>query len=314
MALALALLAGFGLAVQAFANGRLGTSLGSPACAAVANQGIGLLALGVAGVATGALKRAWRKRKSGTTFRWWHLAVCVNGAVNVTVASAAAPKVGIALLAVYLVGGQCAGGMLADRFGLTPGGRRRISLARVSGTLLALGSVALEAVGAQSRLGMGPTALAFLAGFGFPLVQAGVGQMTQLTGEPLFAGGMSFGIAGMGAIVLAGIATSVSPPHGWLAAPAPQWIGGLIGASTVVVIARTVRLLGTLRLTLCIVAGEAFGGVALDLVAPVRGEAITAATVGSVLLVLLAIWISGTSMTLRAKRGAKRGRGNVEAG
>ena len=49
--------------------------------------------------------------------------ICVgnmSGILFVIVASAAAPKVGIALLTVALVSGQLAGALLCDRFGLSP--------------------------------------------------------------------------------------------------------------------------------------------------------------------------------------------------
>jgi transporter family-2 protein len=50
------------------------------------------------------------------------------------------------------------------------------------------------------------------------------------------------------------------------------YVGGLCGVFFVAVAAATVRLLGVLRLTLAVVAGQLTGGLLLDVVAPSAGR------------------------------------------
>ena len=79
-------------------------------------------------------------------------------------------------------------------------------------------------------------------------------------------------------LVVAAIATGVSPPHGW-SAPPLEYTAGLIGAAIATTMAVIVSRLGVLRLILALTAGQAIGGLALDLIAPARGETVTAGTV-----------------------------------
>lgn len=302
-AVGLAVLAGISIATQAFVNGQLGTSLGSPLSAAVVNQAVAVLALTLVGLGTGALRRAWRQIRAGAAIRRWHLAVCVISVLNVTVASAAAPRLGVALLAVAVVAGQCMGGLLADRLGLTPRGRRDLTLERVGSAGLALAAVAVGAATADSGSDITLMSLAFLGGMGFPFLQAGVGQIAILTREPLAAAQVCFSLAAVATALVAMGAVGVAPPHGWLAASPGEWVGGLLGAAAVVIIAVTVPVLGALQLTLAIVAGQTMGGLGMDIVAPVRGRPVSELTAVTVVFVLSAVWVSGGARTARRRSG-----------
>ncbi len=135
LALGLAFAAGTALSLQAFVNGRLAGSLGSALLAGTVNNAVGLTALLAVAFALGAPGRALHAvRRSGRP-RVWQLVAGANGALFIVVSATAAPEVGIALLTVALVCGQMAGGLLVDRFGLTPAGRRGLTRPR----LLAVG-------------------------------------------------------------------------------------------------------------------------------------------------------------------------------
>jgi len=54
-----------------------------------------------------------------------------------------------------------------------------------------------------------------------------------------------------------------------------------------------VSRLGVLRLILAMTAGQAIGGLGLDIVAPARGEMVTAGTVIGVVLACAAVLVSG---------------------
>jgi len=100
-------------------------------------------------------------------------------------------------------------------------------------------------------------------------------------------------------VLVSGIATGLAAPHGW-SAPAPEYLGGLIGVGAATSMLMIVSRLGVLRLMLAVIAGQAFGGLAVDLIAPVRGESVTAATVVGVALTLVAVLVSA-----RGDQGAR---------
>ena len=307
-ALALAFLAGAGLATQAFVNGRLGASLGSAPPAATVNQVVGLAALLAVATVTGATARVLRRLRAGARLSWWHLAASLNGVLFVTVSAAAAPKVGVAVLTVALVSGQTAGSLLVDRLGLSPAGGRPLTAARVLGVVLAVAAVAIGASGSHGDLHLGLLALAVVAGAGMAVVQAAVGHVARITGEPVVAGAVSFAVGAAGVLVLALVVTGGAAPNGWSAAPPEEWIGGLIGACTVVVMAWTVQTLGVLRLTLGLVAGQSVGAIAIDLLAPAAGEAVTLATAAGVALTIVAVAVSGTRRGIRRPARLRTGR------
>jgi transporter family-2 protein len=293
---AVALLTGAGIAVQSYLNGRLGVSLGSGDLAATVNNVTGLAALAVVAVATGSLGRALRRRAD---IRPWHLLGGLGGALMVTTGAVAAPKIGVALLSVALVCGQTTGSLGADRAGLSPAGRRAITAPRAVGVLIAVCAVALTAVGAHTSPQAGLIALAIVAGGAMAVQQAVNGHLARATGEPIFASTINFLVGALALVLVSGIVTGLSAPHGW-SAPAPEYLGGLIGVGAATSMLMIVSRLGVLRLMLAVIAGQAFGGLAVDLVAPVRGESVTAATVVGVVLTFVAVVVSA-----RGDQGAR---------
>lgn len=291
-AIALTVLGGVALAVQAFVNGRLAGSLGSVQVAAAVNNGIGLITLLAVNLALGSLRRGIARVRAQGGPPWWKYLGGALGAIFVTVSAAGAPEVGVALLTVAIVCGQTGGSLPVDAAGLSPAGKRPLTLPRVLGVAVAIVAVAVGALGGRGDLQLGILALAILAGATTSVQQAINGHVAQATGEPPLAGLVNFatGFAVLAAIAL--VVAGGTPPHGW-SAPALDWSGGLLGAFYVVVSAAAVRRLGVLRLTLVVVAGQSAGALLVDLVAPAPGEAVTAATVIGVLLTVVAVAVSG---------------------
>jgi transporter family-2 protein len=290
-----ALVAGAGLSVQALLNGRLSNSLNSPQLATLVNQIVGISALAVTGLVSGAWLRAGRRLRSGRGIRWWHLAVAANGAAFIMISAAAAPKVGVTLLAVFLVAGQATGGLVTDRFGLSPAGREDFTLPRLAGAGLALLAVAVGALGLASHAHVLLLALALLAGAALPLMQAGVGQMTSATGEPVVAAGVNFLTVGVCTLLVALVWGGLTPSHGWHVTSDAKWFGGIVGAATVIAMAWAVQALGAFRLNLCVVAGQTIGGMLVDIASPAGAVHVTLATGVSVVLTVVAVAVTGLS-------------------
>ena len=291
LALGVAFAAGIALSVQAFVNGRLAGSLGSALLAGAVNNAVGLTALLAVALAVGAVGRARRALIRAGRPRVWQLVAGANGALFIVVSATAAPEVGVALLTVALVCGQMAGGLLVDRFGLTPAGRRGLTGARVLAVGLTVAAVALAALGARGDPQLLLLALAVLAGAGVAVQQAAVAHVTRVTGEPVVAGAVNFL---MGALVVTAVAAALADlPEGSWSAPPGEWIGGLLGATVTVLLARVVAVLGALRVVLAVVAGQSLGGLMIDAVAPVPGEAVRVGTVVGVALTIAAVAVSG---------------------
>ncbi len=293
---AIAVAAGAGVALQSYVNGRLGRSLGSGELAAAVNNSVGLLALVTLVAATRALPRARAAVRAGARVRWWYLLGGLGGSLLVASAALAAPEIGVALLTVALVCGQTAGSLVADGAGLSPAGRAGATPLRIAGVLLAIAAVAISAYGARGHLNLGLLAFALVAGVAVALQQAANGQLARATGEPLVAGMINFVVGLAALLLLAGVVTGFHAPRGWSAPPA-EWLGGLLGATIATGTAILVSRLGVLRLMIAVTAGQVAGALVIDLVAPVRGEGVTAATAAGVVLAFGAV-----ALTARDRR------------
>jgi bacterial/archaeal transporter family-2 protein len=281
--------AGVALSGQAYINGRLGESIGSGEAAATVNNGVGLAALLAVTVAAGAIPRALR---SLSQVRLWHLLGGLGGAMFIAAGAIGAPEIGVALLSVALVCGQTSGSLVADGAGLGPAGHQGVTAGRIAGVALTIAAVVTSALGASAHLHVGLLVFALVAGAASALQQAANGHLARNTGEPLFAGTVNFAVGFVALLVVAAIATGLSPPHGW-SAPPLEYTAGLLGAAIATTMAVLVSRLGVLRLMLALTAGQAIGGLALDLIAPARGETVTAGTVAGVALACAAVLVSG---------------------
>lgn len=281
--------AGVALSGQAYINGRLGETIGSGVDAATVNNGVGLVALLVVTLAIGAIPRALRSLRH---VRLWHLLGGLGGAMFIAAGAIGAPEIGVALLSVALVCGQTTGSLVADGVGLSPAGHQGVTTGRIAGVALTIAAVVASALGASTHLQIGLLVFALGAGAASAFQQAANGHLARNTGEPLFAGTVNFAVGFLALLVVAAIATGLSPPHGW-SAPPLEYSAGLLGAAIATTMAVLVSRLGVLRLILALTAGQAIGGLGLDLVAPARGETVTAGTVVGVALACAAVLVSG---------------------
>lgn len=293
-ALAITALAGAGIALQSYLNGRLGGHLGSVEMASAVNNCVGLVALGILFGASGEARRVRARLAAGVRPRAWMLAGGLLGAVLVFTTAKAAPELGVALLTVGLVAGQTGGSLPVDAVGLSPAGRHEVNAPRLAGVALAVAAVGVSALGASAQMNAGLLVLAVFAGGAAAVQQATNGQLARAVASPTAAAVVNFalGFVALGALALA--TTGVMPPNGW-GAPAVDFAGGLLGAFFVLVSAAAVRSLGVLRLMLASVAGQSAGALAIDLVAPVPGETVGVATVAGVVLAVVAVGVSGRS-------------------
>jgi transporter family-2 protein len=298
-ALAIATTAGIAVSIQTYLNGALGVSLKSVPLAVFTSTGTAFVLLTVLAVATGAIRRAWVKVRSGDEVirPWWFFGGILGTAAvwaNITVA----PVVGVALLTVAVVCGKMTGGLIVDALGLAPKGKRPVTAWRVAGIAAAAAAVVIGAIGVRGELHIGLLLIALLGGAGVAVQQAGNGHVAKVTGELLAMGFVNFLSGAFIMLILIAVFFGFTLPAG---GEFPPWgfIGGLMGAGIASAGAFAVAEIGVLRLMLAQVAGQSMGALGVDLIAPRLGHEVTAATIAGVVLALV-----GTGLAGRVRKGS----------
>ena len=301
-ALAIMVVSGALLAGQARVNGGLQDRLGGGSAVAVlvalvsfSLGTIWVMAVLLASRRARAAVRRWPEYKE--QLAWWFFLGGIGGAALVSVSAAAVPIIGVALLSVCTVAGQTAGSLVVDEVGLGPGGKRPITLSRLVGAIVAVAALLLSTVGrVHGDFSPGLVLAITVAGFLVAGQVAVNGRLAVATGEPRIAACVSF----LGGTLVLAVLTGIVAAADWLhpaAWPHEPWfyLGGIGGAIYILLGAATVAQLGVLRLSLASVAGQLFGSVLLDAIAPSPGETLTATTVAGVVLTFVAVVITATS-------------------
>jgi transporter family-2 protein len=297
LAVGAAVSAGVGLAAQARLNGELGARLGDGVAASLASTTAGLVVLLVLVPALPSGRRGLRSVRAELRaggLRWWHCCGGVGGALFVASQGISVGALGVAVFTVAIVAGSAIGGLGADRWGLGPGGRHRITYARAGGALACIVAVA---VAVSDRLGGQGTVvlviLPLLAGVAVATQSALNGRVGAAARSPWPATLVSFVVAEatLAVVVLVGLAVRGAPVD---RLPAEPWLyaAGVIGIVVIATAARVVGQVGVLVFSLASVAGQLLGALALD--------ALTAGPRPTV-----AVWI-GTAVTFGAVALAAR--------
>ncbi|MFE4837179.1 DMT family transporter [Arthrobacter sp. NPDC056691] len=322
--LPMAVASGLAIPVQGRINGALGARLGDGIAAAVVSFSTGLIVMvivsllaprGRAGLAR--ILPALRERR----FPPYYALAGGIGAFFVFAQSFTVGLLGIALFTVATVTGQTLSGLLVDRLGIGPAGKKSVTGIRVIGCILTIAAVSWAvsprfAGGIAGAAGAGaagagaadPTALLLpiilpvLAGFLMSFQQAMNGTATMHYGTPIAATLVNF-IAGTCVLWVAwSVKVAVAGPANPLPGEWWYYLGGPMGCVFIGLGALLVRSLGVLVTGLGMIAGQLLGSLGLDLLVPTPGTVVQAATVLGTLLTLAAIVVA----TLPWPRGALR--------
>ncbi|TFC72569.1 DMT family transporter [Cryobacterium sp. TMS1-20-1] len=283
-------------AVQSRVNGELGHQIGDGFTAAVISFGSGLVILSLGLVVFRSGRRGLQlvtRAVRAKTLSWWHLFGGLAGALFVLSQGLVAAPLGIALFTVAVVAGQTVSGVLMDRFGIGPGGRRPLHASKIVGAVLALVAVAWTVsgeLGGSDALWL--LVLPLVAGIGQGWQQAVNGQVRVTAQSALTATFLNF-LTGSVALVLAALVHGVLVGFA-LDLPGNPWLytGGLIGCIFIAGAALVVRTTGVLMLGLCIVAGQLLCALALDLLAPTQRHPLGVTTLAGTALALVAVVIA----------------------
>ena len=317
--LPLAVGAGLAIPLQGRINGALGARLNDGIAASVVSFSTGLVVMilislllprGRAGLA-----RILPAVRSRAFPRIYVLAGGI-GALFVFAQSFTVGILGVALFTVATVTGQTVSGLLVDRLGIGPAGRKPVTGIRIVGCLLTIAAVAWAvsprfsggAGGAGGASDGGPAGLLLplllpvAAGFLMSFQQAMNGTATVHYGTPIAATLVNF-VAGS-VVLWTAYAIKLAVVGAGNPLPAEWWyyVGGPMGCVFIGLGALLVRSLGVLVTGLGMIAGQLLGSLALDVILPAPGTVVAPATVLGTILTLAAIILA----TLPWPRGALR--------
>jgi len=311
----MAVAAGLAIPVQGRINGALGARLNDGIAAAVVSFTTGLILMVLVSLVLprgrrglGQILPALRERR----FPPYYAAAGAIGALFVFAQSFTVGLLGVALFTVATVTGQTLSGLLVDRLGIGPAGKKSVTGIRVLGTVLTIAAVAWAVSprfgGAGGAGGSGaepgqlllPVLLPVIAGFLMSFQQAMNGTATVHYGTPVAATLVNF-ISGATVLWLAWLiklavagAGNALPQEWW------YYLGGPMGCAFIGLGALLVRSLGVLVTGLGMIAGQLLGSLGLDLVFPTPGTIVALPTVLGTILTLGAIVLA----TLPWPRGA----------
>ena len=310
----MAVAAGLAIPVQGRINGALGARLNDGIAAAVVSFTTGLVVMIVVSLVLPRGRRglaqilpALRERR----FPPVYVMAGGIGAFFVFAQSFTVGLLGVALFTVATVTGQTLSGLLVDRLGIGPAGKKSVTGIRVLGTVLTIAAVAWAVSprfgssggpdgGAGPAQLLLPVILPVLAGFLMSFQQAMNGTASMHYGSPIAATLVNF-VSGAVVLWLAWlIKLAVAGPGNGLP---PEWwysLGGPMGCAFIGLGALLVRSLGVLVTGLGMIAGQLLGSLGLDLALPAPGTVVALPTVLGTVLTLGAIVLA----TLPWPRGA----------
>ncbi|AJT40477.1 DMT family transporter [Psychromicrobium lacuslunae] len=305
----LAVVAGLGIAAQGRINGALGARLDDGLAAALVSFGTGLVVIIAASLLLPSGRRGLRSMLPALRakkFPRWYIAAGAIGAFFVLAQGLTVSIIGIALFTVAVVTGQSLSGLLVDRIGISPAGKRAITPIRVISAALTIAAV-IWAVSPRFAKAddiahwLLPVLLPLAAGFLMSFQQAMNATQTMHYGTPLTATLLNF-VAGTLVLVIAWL-VKVGVSGLGKALPTEWWyyLGGAIGCLFIGLSAWLVRGLGVLLTGLGTIGGQLLGSLMLDLIFPASGTVITVATWLGTLLTLMAMVLATLPWPRRIK-------------
>jgi bacterial/archaeal transporter family-2 protein len=284
------------MATQSRVNGELGRRLGDGFTAAALSFTIGLVIVVVIVLLTRSARQgvgtAFTEIRRGRLPAWM-LFAGFGGAIFVLSQGLASAIVGVSLFTVAFIGGQTVSGLVVDRVGIGPGGRRYLTVRRVLGASIALATVIWSvSVHLDPEIPTWMLVLPVIAGAAVAVQQAANGRVAAASGSAVTS--TLFNFIGGSAVLIAIALVHAALAGGFPAALPHEWwlyLGGPIGVTFIFGLATAVRTTGVLLLGLCSVAGQLGGSIAVDLLAPGTGHGVDWTTPLAAALIVAAVLV-----------------------
>lgn len=308
----MAVLAGAALSLQSRINGELAQRLDDGLAAAFISFSSGLAVLAVLVL----IVPVWRRMLASIprivltgALPWWCLLAGIGGAFFVSVQTFAVPVIGVALFTVAAVSGQTVSSLNVDRVGLGAAGVAPMTAARLAAAALAIVSVVVSVSDkfASATFSLLAVVAGVVAGAFVAVQQAFNGRVRVASGSAVAASTTNFAVGTLTLLVVLGVRALADghAAHSWLGQPLWLYSGGLIGIVFVAVSSVAVSRLGVLVFSLCQVAGQVAGALAIDVVSPVAGERVTVATIVGAVLSGLAVAVGAGLLRRRGSSSAQ---------
>ena len=292
----LAIFVGALTAVQSRLNGQLSKDIHNGIAAAIISFGTGwivlfILCFGLKEERTG-LANIWKGVKSGRLARW-EIVGGMGGGFFVATQSITVPKLGVAIFTIATVGGQTVASLLVDKIGLSPAGKKQITIPRVFAAIMVLFAVTVAVYPdlSHSTFSFVAVGITLFVGVVISFQQALNGRVNVVATRPLATAFLNFV---MGTIVLS-VALAINLGNGGTIGhlPTNPWIylGGPIGVIFISVSAFAVKRMGILNFVLSSVTGQLIGALALDWLAPAAHTSVNSFLITGVLMTLGSILI-----------------------
>jgi bacterial/archaeal transporter family-2 protein len=213
--------------------------------------------------------------------------------VVVLAGAVAVDTIGVAIFSVAFFAGQVSFGLLVDRLGVGPGGKRPVTAARLQAVVLAVVAVAVAQLGRPVG-DFAPALVVFVVASGAAVAfqSAFNGRITRATGDPVAATALNVAVGTAALVIIVGVLVGAGEV-GTLHWPSEPWLysGGALGVTIVLSLAIATAALGVLRTTVAMLAAQMIAAFVVDWAVQDRGP--TAGVVAGAVLILVAVALVG---------------------
>lgn len=296
----LAAISGLMIAVQARANGELSYRMGNPIEAALVSFGSGLIIISLISAFNPAIKAGIRNLRGALKRKeipLWTLFAGMLGGSFVAVQTQIVPIIGVAIYSVASIAGQTAASLVADRIGLTGGGKKHITVRRVAAagiTVLAVLISVLDRLEANN-LSVLAVLLGCFAGAIVGVQRALNGQINESTQQSFTTSLLNFIMGTTILVIFLGIGMMINRTEIVSLPAGPWWMytGGTIGIIYIAFTSTIVQHLGVLTFTLISVGGQLVGSLLIDFYSPTEGVNVSVYLVTGIVMTYVGVIVGG---------------------
>lgn len=296
----LAAVSGVMIAMQARANGELSHRMGNPIEAALVSFGSGLLIISLISAFNPSIRKGMRNLRSAVSKKEipiWTLFAGMLGGSFVAVQTQIVPVIGVAIYSVASIAGQTAASLIVDRIGLTGGGKKEITLKRVTAagvTVLAVLVSVLDRIDAQN-LSLWAVLFGCGAGAIVGVQRALNGQINESTNQSFATSFLNFimGTTFLAIFLVIGMLINRADVVALPAGPWWMYMGGTIGVIYIAFTSTIVQHLGVLTFTLISVGGQLVGSLLIDLYSPTDGVQVSAYLLTGIVMTYFGVAVGG---------------------
>ena len=298
----LAALAGIFIALQGKANGELDKFLASSVQTALVSFSVGLIAISLYGLSHRESRAGLTRLRNALKAKvipYWGITGGLLGGTFITMQSFLVPKVGVAILSVGYIAGQTVCSLFIDQIGLTGGGKKAISSARIWAATITIIAVLVSVFDRlnSASLTLFSVVLSIFSGGIVALLRALNGRVNEITLQSSATTIVNF-IMGTAFLAMVFLFLILTNSTTWSPLPEkPLWIytGGLTGVLYIAFSAKVVQHIGVLHFTLFSVGGQLVGSLLLDWLLPTTNDGISLFLIFGILLTFLGVIVGGVS-------------------